>query len=223
MYFKKSEDIARKALETGLDIGDVRKVDAFLARRNLERFTLFSAASNTGLGNRSERMLNQYTQKGILGAPKPRYLCPVHSHDLKTVNDHEGRCVDCGKTYLVEECEREMVYERLQDPCRWSDAQSESSYAPPSTRERSFLKDRRLHIAVFAGILSALIIVIGGRFLDELLITSSEDSSNAEISLTAPALNVTDIFDGASSQLPEPSTTVTFSKTAIAKTIIPPA
>lgn len=154
MYFKKSENIARNALDNRYAIDDVQKLDKYLARRNLNLFSLFDVKSNTGLGSHAELILKQYVKEGILREPEARYLCPVHNIALEQMNSETGNCLDCDCSYTLAVCVREMVYKRLQNPRKWSDAHSDTSIPPPTVGKTALLKDRRLHI----GVIQALIV-----------------------------------------------------------------
>ena len=182
MYFKKSENIARSAHLIGCDIDDVTKLDEYLARRNSYCFTLFDAKSNTGLGYCPELLLNEYVQEGILREPQARYLCPVHKIGLGINNAKEGKCIDCNDTHLLNDCETEMVYERLEDPEEWPPSDRTILIPPPAKRDPPLLKDRTLHIGIVLVLVSAIV----GWFIGQLSCTNSAtDPSNTQVP-TAP-------------------------------------
>ena len=157
MHFKKSADIARNAHLFEFDIDDVTKLDEYLARRNVFCFTLFDAKTNTGLGSCAEPLLNEFVQVGILREPKARHLCPVHEIDLEIVNANEGKCFDCDATHLLDDCETEVVYERIATPETWSTGEVSTFQSPDHQREPPLWKDRRLHIALIPALIIAAV------------------------------------------------------------------
>ena len=143
MRFKKSENIARNALEIGCDPDDVRILDDYLAGRQRKSFTLFDAKSKTGLGYCTEPLLNEYVQEGILRGPKERHLCPVHDISLEIINHIEGICIDCNDKHLLSDCETEMVYERIITPETWSNSEATTLNILADTTEAPWWKDKK--------------------------------------------------------------------------------
>ena len=159
MHYKKSEDIARNAHLFECDIDDVTILDEYLARRDRNCFSLFDAKSKTGLGDCTEPLLNDFVQDGILREPKARHLCPVHDISLEIVNDNEGRCIDCDDTHLLDDCETEMLYERISTPETWSNSESVTSSVSSHKSETPFWKDKKW-IAERIGI--PIILIVAG-------------------------------------------------------------
>lgn len=161
MRFKKSENIARNTLEIGYDPDDVTILDNYLAGRHRDCFTLFDAKSKTGLGCCTEPLLDEYVQEGILREPKARHLCPEHDIGLAIINDTEGKCIDCGKTYLLDDCRSEMVYERLVTPDTWSSGEPATTSVSADKEHTPWWKSDTFKIAVFSAVATAILGFLG--------------------------------------------------------------
>ena len=113
MYFKISDDIRRNS---SFDIEDIRKLDEYLARPNRKQFDLFSVESHTGLRSSAKPLLAEYIKRKVVSGPTPRYSCPIHDIKLKPVNKQTAKCTDCEALYKLDDCRKEVIYERIKPP-----------------------------------------------------------------------------------------------------------
>ncbi len=205
MYFKKSEDIARNAHLIGCNIDVVEKLDEYLARRNRDCFTLFDAKSKTGLGCCTEPLLNEYVQEGILREPKARHLCPVHGIGLEIISANEAKCIDCDDTHLLDECETEMLYERIQDPVTWSNCEAATISISTDKTETLWWKDKKWLVeqsfkvlAFIIGLGTCLLTAFGlylqhQNHISQPVSIIATPSSQGDQSLGTPAISSTSI------------------------------
>lgn len=194
MYFKKSENIARHALEIGCVPDDVRILDDYLAGRHRKSFTLFDAESKTGLGCCTEPLLNEYVQEGILREPKARHLCPLHTISLEIISADEGKCIDCDDIHLLSDCEKEMVYERIKPPDNSPVPAGTTQITHPTVTEeqQSFLQRVTSFIfenAVF--IFRALLIAGLSAWLIPRIFSPSEQPTTTPLTSSNPVTPIT--------------------------------
>jgi len=224
MHFKKSEKIARLALEIGCDPEDVETLDEYLAYPHREYFTLFDTKSKTGLGDCTEPLLDMYVEERILREPQARHLCPEHDIGLDAISDIKGKCIDCGKTYLLDDCESEMLYKRISTPETWSTSEvatisiSADKTETPLRHDKKWLVEQTFKVLMFLIALGTCLLTAFSLFLQHqnqisqpvsfAATRSSPDdqsSSTSAISSTSieqpPALNIV----AASTAMPSPT------------------
>ena len=147
MPFKSSERIFNRS---GFSRDQIESVDRFLSRPHTRLFTLRNAMDNTDVQqDELTRILMVYIDEGILRKTK-RYYCPIHEVSIEVVYWHEGKCVDCGKKYLLKDCETDEVYIRLEEPDNYSDDDVTEPVPTTQQKEAPWWKDRRLYFALIA-------------------------------------------------------------------------
>ncbi len=168
MYFKISDDIRR---ETNFKIEDIRRLDEYLASPNRKRFDLFSVESHTELGNCTEPLLDEYIKRGAVSDPSFTYLCPVHDSALKSANSGHGHCIDCGTTYELESCDKEVVYERIRVPeklpvpARTTQIVHSTKTHQPTVRQRLLESFGQHTVFIIRGVIVGVIVALLAAWL----------------------------------------------------------
>lgn len=107
--------------EKDVPLVHIEKVDAFLARPAVRRFTLGQVLSITGLKqyvggcDEASPILQRYVEHGIL-KEELKYTCPECGTEIDVDDEGEGQCYVDGDFYNIQECKAVVVYTKLAEP-----------------------------------------------------------------------------------------------------------
>ena len=165
MYFKESEPIAN---EGTYPRSEIKKVDRFLARRNVSQFKLHDVNNLTDIQDNVQRIVDEYVRAHVLKV-KRRYFCPEHEEVVlkltrSIVITQKGYCHRCNKTHSLKGLDVETIYQRIKEPLRWSDSRNTTVANHVETPEQPLLGDKKWIIERVIQIVIGAAIIVGVIF-----------------------------------------------------------